>query len=106
MEFFKKGVSCVDTVQDIFDIPRYLNSFKGEDKGFMKEFVSTQNFTGFLETAHKTRAGNNEVSYFLKGAKLLLFYGEAGLDLYCDQILSKAVESKKNVYFALIACSL
>eukprot|EP00826_Nyctotherus_ovalis_P053782 TRINITY_DN7018_c0_g4_i3.p1 TRINITY_DN7018_c0_g4~~TRINITY_DN7018_c0_g4_i3.p1 ORF type:complete len:105 (+),score=16.22 TRINITY_DN7018_c0_g4_i3:1081-1395(+) len=99
MEFFKKSVSCVDTVQDIFDIPRYLNSLKGEDKSFMKEFINTQNFAGFLETAHKTRTGNNEVSYFLKGAKLLLFYGETGLDLYCDQILNEAVESKRNVYF-------
>jgi 3-hydroxy-3-methylglutaryl CoA synthase len=101
MEFFRKNVSKMEAVHEIFDIPRYLNSMKDENKKFMKEFVNTQNFTGFLEVAYKTHTCNNEVSYFLKGAKILLFYGESDLDLYCSQILSNAIESYNHVSHSL-----
>ena len=102
MEFFRKDMGKMNAAHEVFDTPRYLDSFKDERKTFMKEFVNTQNFTGFLELAYKTRICNNEVSYFLKGAKILLFYGESGLDLYCNQILSNAIESYKNVSNHLI----
>lgn len=97
MKFFRADAQQPFVANNVFNTKEYLEAISGEKKEFMKEFVNTQNFSGFIEAAYKARSEVNEVSYFIEGAKTLQSSGKLGLILHCNQLLDRALTSYNNV---------
>eukprot|EP00826_Nyctotherus_ovalis_P065065 TRINITY_DN9555_c0_g1_i1.p1 TRINITY_DN9555_c0_g1~~TRINITY_DN9555_c0_g1_i1.p1 ORF type:complete len:375 (+),score=72.05 TRINITY_DN9555_c0_g1_i1:544-1668(+) len=96
MRFFRADAQQPFVANNVFNTKEYLESIDEERKEFMKEFVNTQNFSGFIETAYKARSEVNEVSYFIEGAKILQNSGKPSLILHCNQLLDRALTSYNN----------
>jgi len=97
LEFFRNDVKGAFVANNLFDSEAYIESIKDERREFMKEFVNTQNFNCFIETAYKTRTQRNELSCFINGAKILQISGKLSLALYYNQIVDCAITSYNNV---------
>ena len=96
MDYFKEG-------EDIFDYKNYIESTQPYKKEFIKQFVQTQNFVTFIEKARNCLEKSNEISYFIKAAKIYKSIGIKTLKKELDKIIDYTIYNNNVFYYYQIS---
>lgn len=83
--------------RNIFRMEEYLNSFKDIRSGFITALSETQHFYYFIEKSYLALTKPNELTYFLKGTKILKENGKGPLTVHLEKIYNKLMYNYQHV---------